>query len=318
MENRNGQENESESSFTVQKLTPIERLGISPVLFAFLSLIAVFVLYQIVGGIITLIAFGFQPTAKNIFGYRIATGIGQLLFILIPTLILARLVSFRPGEYLRISLPDVRTVIVPLVGIFSLQQMLQVYLIFQEKIPLPEQLQSWMQKFKDIFDQLYKILVGSNSVPELFWVIVVIALIPAVSEEFLFRGLIQRSFEKTVTPLRSAIVTGIIFGAYHMNPFSFVPLAVIGIYLGFLTMRTGSVWVSVVAHFFNNLLACVALYLKIDDDYVVLGKSGEMTAGVLLLTFWIFGIIFLLSMIYFLKITKPAVPSSAPGDAHLT
>lgn len=299
--------NRIELTSTEFRVPFIERLGISPVLFAFLSLIFIFVLYQIVGGIITIVAFGYKPTNENVTGYRVATGLGQILFILIPTLILVRLVSFNPKEYLRLKSTKFLTFIIPLVGMFSLQQMLQVYMIFQERIPLPEQIQSIIDQFKDLIEEIYKVLVASNSVSELSGVIIIVALIPAVAEEFLFRGLIQRNFEKNLTPLRSAIVTGIIFGAYHMNPFSFVPLAVIGIYLGFLTMRTGSLWVSVGAHFFNNFLACFALFLKFEDDYVILGNASEMSPGILLFTFWAFGVIFFVSMYYFLKITKPTI-----------
>ena len=298
-------------SIEVQAISPppriplVERFGISPVLFAFLSLIFIFILYQLIGGIITLLIFGMQPTSNNIFGYRLATGLGQILFILIPTLILVRFVSFTPREYFRLKLPTFQTVIVPLIGIFSLQQVLQIYLIFQEKIPLPENIQSMLEKFKTMFEELYKQLVATNSVPELLWVILIIALIPAVAEEFMFRGLIQRSLEKGLNPVRGVILTGIIFGAYHLNPFSFIPLVIIGIYLGFLTMRSGSIWVSVVTHFFNNLFACLALYLNLKDDYIVVGNANDMSVGSLVITFWFFGVTFILTTYYFLRITKP-------------
>ena len=284
----------------------IERFGISPVIFAFLTLIFIFVLYHLVGGIITLLIFGMKPTSYNIFGFRLATGLGQIFFILIPTLILVRLISFKPVEYFRLKLPTLQTVLVPLVGIFSLQQVLQIYLIFQEKIPLPENIQSMIDKFKAMFEELYKQLVVAHSVPELLWVIFIIALIPAVAEEFMFRGLIQRSFENGLNPVRGVILTGIIFGAYHLNPFSFIPLVIIGIYLGFLTLRSGSIWVSVVTHFFNNMLACLSLYFNMKDDYVVMGNADGMSTGNLIFTFWLFGVIFILSTYYFLKITKPS------------
>ncbi len=297
---------EDQNSIFPQRQTIVERLGISHVLFALLSLIFIFILYQIVGGIITLLVFGMKPTPDNIFGYRLATGLGQIIFILVPTLVFVRFVSFTPREYFRVKLPALQTVIVPLIGIFSLQQVLQIYLIFQEKIPLPENIQLMLEKFKTMFEELYKQLVSTNSVPELLWVVLIIALIPAVAEEFMFRGLIQRSFEKGTTPVRGVIITGIIFGAYHMNPFSFIPLVIIGIYLGFLAMRSGSIWVSVVTHFFNNFLACLALYLQLKDDYVVVGNADDMSVGSLIATFWFFGVIFILSTYYFLKITKPA------------
>src|SRR5208283_2979510 len=155
---------------------------------------------------------------------------------------------------------NVKTFFIPLVGIFSLQIMLQIYLVFQERIPLPPELEHQLEEFKQLMDEAYKLLVNSNSIPELFWVIFVIALIPAIAEELLFRGLVQRSFEKSMSPMRAAIATGIIFAGYHLNPSSFVPLAVIGIYLGFLAMRADSLWVSMATHFYNNALATIVFY----------------------------------------------------------
>ncbi|MDI6765647.1 MAG: type II CAAX endopeptidase family protein [Bacteroidota bacterium] len=283
----------------------IERHRISPISFALISLMVIFVLYQIVGGALTLLIFGLKPTVENITGFRLATGISQIIFILIPSLLLVRLASITPKEYIRWKLPTLQTFVVPMIGIFSLQQMLQIYLIFQERLPLPDELQSMMEKFKQLFEELYKLIVASTSIPELFWVIFIVALIPAISEEILFRGLVQRSIEKSLTPMRGVIITGIIFGAYHLNPFSFIPLVIIGIYLGYITMRSGSIWVAIGAHFYNNLFACISMFLNLKDDYVIVGNASEMDFLSLMLLFWFFGIIFLISILYFIKITKP-------------
>jgi uncharacterized protein len=282
----------------------IERYGISPVLFAFTTLILVFILYQIVGGVITILIFGYTPTAHNLFGFRLATGIGQIVFLLLPTILLTRLATFQPREYLRLIKPNLRSVLVSLVGIFSLQQMLQIYMVAQDRIPFPEPVLRQMSEFKQIIEEMYKQLVSSQSIPELLWVILVVALIPAVAEELLFRGLVQRSFERGLTPMRGVLITGIIFGAYHLNPFSFVPLAALGMYLGYITMRTGSIVTSMVGHCYNNLFASIALYMNLSDDYVVAGNANEMSLLALLVTFWFFGVVFLITLYYFNLITK--------------
>jgi membrane protease YdiL (CAAX protease family) len=297
------------------RLTILERYGISPVLFAFLSLLLVFFLYQIVGGIVTVLLFGIQPTEQHVFGYRLTTGIAELLLILVPTIALVHLISFAPAKFLRLRPASVQSFIFPLIGIFSLQQMLQVYLIFQDRIPLPPDVQSSMQQFKDMMDQLYKLLASSNTVPELLWVILIVAFIPAIAEEFLFRGLVQRSFEKAVSPMRAAVMTGIIFGAYHLNPFSFVPLVALGVYLGFVAYRADSLWASVATHFYNNALACISLYFSLRDDYVIIGNANEMSIGSLLFTFWLFGVVFLVSTYYFIVITRrPVLDESAANE----
>ena len=305
--------NEQEVSPVVQELTPpfprtfLERHGISPILFAFLSLIIVFLLYQIIGGLLTILFFGLKPTPNNVIGFRFGTGLAQILFLLVPTLLLVRFASFRPKEYLRIRSTDVKMLIIPFVGIFSLQQILQIYLVFQEKIPLPESIEKINQQFKQLFEEAYKLLAGSHSLQELLIVIVIVALIPAVCEELLFRGLVMRSFEEGLGSGRGVMLSGVIFGAYHLNPFTFIPLAILGVYLGFIAYRANSVWVSAAAHFYNNAFACIALYLQWDDDAVVTGNPNDMSLPMLLATLWFFGVIFLVSTYYFIHLTKQRV-----------
>lgn len=298
------------------RLPFIERHGISPVLFGCLSLACVFVTYQIVGGTVSFLIFGGEPSPDRISGYRLATALAEILLLLAPTLILVRFVTLSPRSFLRLNVPDIRTLLVPLVGIFSLEEMLQIYLVFQEKIPLPERFQTIVRDFKELVEHMYRLLLASNSVPELVWVIIVIAVVPALTEEFLFRGLIQRSFEKGLGPVRAIVLTGIIFGAYHLNPFSFVPLAVLGIYLGFIAHRANSLWSSVAAHFYNNAFACVATFFHVDQDSVVVGDPEKLSLGALLAAFWFFGVVFLVTTFYFIRITAPR--REEPGSGTLS
>jgi uncharacterized protein len=300
----------------LRPMTVIERLNLSPLVFALLSLVLVFVLYQVVGGLLTLVLFGLKPIQSQAMGFRIATGVGQIVFIFIPTLLLVRFVTFDPVEYLRLKLPDFRVPALALIGIFSLQQVLQIMLVFQDKIPIPNAVERFLEPIKQMIEEMYMMLVGSTTIPELLLVIFIVAFIPAIAEEFLFRGLVQRSFERVLGSWKGVVLAGVIFGAYHLNPFSFIPLALLGIYLGFLTMRSESIWVSVVAHFFNNAVACIAIYLNIDEDAVVTGNPIAMPLKELLFTIVLFSAIFAISTYYIFKITKKPPPEliSFPPD----
>ncbi len=289
--------------------TFIRKHGISPVAFAFLALIGVFILYQFVGGLIILMVFGFKPDAGNVLGFRLANGVGELLFILVPATLLTRLASSDAKEFLRVRRASLGTLVLPLVGIFSLQQLLQMYLFFQEKIPLPQSIAPYVQQFKDLIEETMKLLVTARSIPELILVIIVIALIPALTEEFMFRGLVQRSFEQGLGPRKSILLTGIIFGVYHLNPFSIVPLVLLGVYLGFLVFRANSIVVSIAAHFYNNAIACVAAYIQ-RDDYLVTGNPNEMSIGYLTGNAVIFLLLFGISTFYFIQITRRQTPEA--------
>jgi len=188
--------------------------------------------------------------------------------------------------------------------------------VLQDKLPLPEEFARQLEQYREIVESSMKMLVEASSVPELLWVILVIALIPAVVEEFLFRGLVQRSIERGSSPLHAAVVTGVVFGAYHLIPSSIVPLSLLGVYLGFLSYRSDSLWVAVIAHFFNNAVACVATYLRVDGAAVVTGDPKEMSLAMLLGTLWFFGILLVLTTYYFIRVTgvRDEDPHASPGS----
>ncbi len=283
----------------------IERYNISPVLFGMIALAGIFVAYQVIGGLVTYFLIGALPAPGEIGIYRLTTSLGEILLVFLPTLLLVRMATRSPERFLRLRAPDPRALLIPIVGIFSLQQILQIYLVLQDKIPLPSEVQNLVRQFKELFDELYTKLLSANSPAELAAVILVVALVPAVTEELLFRGLIQRLFEKGLGPARGIVLTGIIFGAYHLNPFSLVPLAALGVYLGFIAYRADSLWVSVAAHFYNNAMACFASYFHMDQDAVVTGDPAKLPPLLLIGTALFFGILFAASTAAFLRVTTP-------------
>ncbi|MDI6804379.1 MAG: CPBP family intramembrane metalloprotease [Bacteroidota bacterium] len=279
----------------------LERHNISPVLFSFISLIILFTTYQIIGGALAYLFFQGQINEQTVNGIRWLTVFSQIIFLLVPTILLTKLASTNIRDYLRFKSTSLIQIILAMFGMFALGQMLQVYLTVQDMIPLPESIQPFVESIKKSIEQLYKQVAGASNIQELFFVLFVIAVVPAFAEEFLFRGLVQRSLERGLTPLKGVIFTGIIFGAFHLNPFTFVPLAIIGIYLGFLVLKSGSLMVPIAAHFFNNAIAVFAIYLKYDEDALITGKPSAMSPEILLLSFVFFLLVFFIIMYYFIR-----------------
>ena len=110
---------------------------LSPATFVMLSLIGVFILYQVIAGGLMLILAGGEIKADTVTLVRWSTLIGQLLFLLVPTLILTYLRYGSLREPLRFRWPDPVQLVVVLAGIFAFQQVMQGYLLLQEAIPLP-------------------------------------------------------------------------------------------------------------------------------------------------------------------------------------
>ncbi len=88
--------------------------------------------------------------------------------------------------------------------------------------------------------------------------LLVIAVIPAIGEELLFRGVIQKLLIRWFGNVHWAIfVTSFIFSAMHIQFLSFLPRFFLGMVLGYLFYWSGSVWLTILVHFINNALATI-------------------------------------------------------------
>jgi membrane protease YdiL (CAAX protease family) len=102
-----------------------------------------------------------------------------------------------------------------------------------------------------------------NSVPDLLLGLLVIALLPGIGEELVFRGLIQNELWRGTKNVHVAIwVSAFIFSAIHTQFFGFVPRMLLGALFGYLYYWSGNLLIPMFAHFFNNAFGVVALYLE--------------------------------------------------------
>ena len=110
--------------------------------------------------------------------------------------------------------------------------------------------------------KITKLLLGSTAVSDLLINLLVIAIIPAIGEELLFRGVIQKQFIALTESKGAAVVlTSLLFSALHMQFFGFLPRFALGVLLGFLYVWSGSLWLPIMAHFFNNATAVILVWL---------------------------------------------------------
>lgn len=94
------------------------------------------------------------------------------------------------------------------------------------------------------------------------------AIVPALVEEFAFRGLIMgilRRFGDGFAVITSAVLFGIMHGNFEQMPFAFL----VGLSLGFIAIKSGSIWTAVAVHFFNNLISVLI-------DYALSGFSSNI------------------------------------------
>lgn len=274
-EDQKDSKNQTETNRNRKSIHDIYPL-ISPVAAAFLGLIGGFFLYQFIGGMLTLVIFGFDLESAPVNSLRLLTVAGQVLFILLPALLFAKWIYGDVSDIILLKLPQYMELTLFSIGIIILIPLLQSYLYIQNYfIEYLAANSEMVNSFKNLFDSLnelvdktYGNLLMADSIPEMFLVIIVIAIVPSVCEEVMFRGYIQRSFEFKMKPIWAILITAIFFGVYHFNPYGLFPLIVLGFYFGFAAYISKSLIVPIFLHFLNNFGA-VILYFIIGDDELI-------------------------------------------------
>ncbi len=122
--------------------------------------------------------------------------------------------------------------------------------------------EDWAQNMEEKLKIGVDYLINFTSLTHFIVAFLVIGIIPAVGEELLFRGLIQNLFVRVFKNHHIAIwVTGLSFAAIHLQFYGVAPRMLLGVVFGYLYHWSGNLTVAMVAHFINNGLALVILYL---------------------------------------------------------
>lgn len=123
-------------------------------------------------------------------------------------------------------------------------------------------LEDWMLATEEQAGKITRLILGGDGFGDLLINLLVIAVIPAIGEELLFRGVIQKQFSELAQSRGAAVVlTAFLFSALHMQFFGFLPRFVLGIFLGYLYLWSGSLWLPIAAHFINNAGAVLLSWL---------------------------------------------------------
>ncbi len=280
------QEHRSTDENTEIKIDPDNDVQplISPIGAAFIGLIGGFFLYQIVGALLTVLILGMNLEAVPANSMRLMTMAGQILFILLPALLFSKWIYIDVGKIIRIRKPEWKELGLFTVGIIILTPLLQSYLYIQNYfLEIFAQNSSFFNSAKTFFDTLnqmvektYGNLLSASNILELLLVILVVSIVPAISEEAMFRGFVQRSFELKLKPYLAIFLTALFFSAYHFNPYGLIPLFILGAYFGFAAYKSKSLVIPMIMHFLNNFSAVILYYIIGNDELI---KSDAKAGG---------------------------------------
>lgn len=173
--------------------------------------------------------------------------------------VLAYLYAEHPKQYLYLDQkPRLITILWGLGILLCVSPFVNLSGLLNEQIKLPESLGSverWMKSSEDFAHFVVQKMVDDSGASA--WVnYVVIAVIPALVEELLFRGALQRLSIKLTKNVHWGIwLSAAVFSAIHMQFYGFIPRMLLGALFGYLVYYSGSLWISIGLHFLNNTLA---------------------------------------------------------------
>ena len=114
--------------------------------------------------------------------------------------------------------------------------------------------------------------------------ILMVALTPALCEELLFRGYVQSRLTRVFPPILGILFSSITFAAFHMDPVHVIAVIPLGLFLGWLTWQSGSLFPAMLAHFGNNLVSVLAIIVAPTPDSNTFSLPAlEFTLGIILL-----------------------------------
>ena len=246
----------------------------------------------------------------------------HLGMFVVPAIVFAALVSTNWRKYLGFlpikTVFAVGTVFVMLASLPAINAL--SWLNMQMQFP------DFMSGIEDVFGgmeegaaELTKAITHTDSVWIFIFNIIVVAMLPAIGEEMIFRGALMPILIKWTGKKHTGVwVSAALFSAMHMQFYGFLPRMMLGALLGYLFLWSRSLWSPIFAHFTNNALAVFLLFMisrgDISED---LDTFTPGTSDVVLLVFSVIAVSGILYALYRIK-SDEVLPSLIPVEEEDT
>lgn len=204
----------------------------------------------------------YVPEHANVI--RVLQFLSTLVMFCLPALAYARICHQKPFAHLgfdhQIKIAQVGIVIavmlacLPIVGALS---------NLTEMLPFSKATFAKFKAAEDEYNAQVSIIGKMDDFPEFILSLFMLAILPALFEEVMFRGAVQNLFSRWwKMPILAIIVTSILFSAVHFSYLGFLSRFALGFVLGWMFYRTGNLWLNIIAHAANNAVALTALYIS--------------------------------------------------------
>ena len=198
--------------------------------------------------------------------FMLSLAAAQVFFLLVPTIRLAARHRLGLGTVLRFSSPPRHFLIYTSLLALCVFVLSTVWMSLQELYLVPDFLRSIYDSWAEANDIFTEHLLVGESIPLLLLGLLTVALVPAICEELFFRGLVQRSFEGELAPRTAIWITALLFALIHMQPILLIPLTGLGLLLGYLAWRSGSILPAILLHLLFNAMQFLTGNLLLSEE----------------------------------------------------
>lgn len=224
--------------------------------------------------------------------------INQIGIFILPVGAYSLFVSTSAGNYLKLDhKPTAVSLLIVGLMVYSILPFLNYMAEFNQNIVLPEAfwgIEQWMKEKELQAAHLTEIFLKTNSISGLSINLFIVALIPAIGEELLFRGVLLRLLKEMTKSIHLAvIISALLFSAIHLQFYGFLPRFLLGLILGYSFVFTRNLWVPIFLHFVNNASSVIIYYLhyngfiKISMENFGASPNPVFIIGSLLATLWL-------------------------------
>lgn len=207
--------------------------------------------------------------------------IGLFIF---PAILFLKLSTNKPMEliYWRKNISLILSLAV-IVLLISFMPVINLFISLNEALVFPEFMAGIEASFRSMEDSalaLTEALIKMDNVSDFLYLTLLVAILPAIGEELMFRGVIQRLLTVQFKNYHWGIWgSAFLFSAMHFQFYGFLPRMLLGALFGYMLVYTGNIVYPMIAHFFNNFASLIIAYLiqhgKIPDEVDTVGANYE-------------------------------------------
>jgi uncharacterized protein len=200
-----------------------------------------------------------HPDAEGLPIIQILQAVQTISMFIIPAFLAAFFFGQHTLSYLRLNKKP--AAIITFAAILSMIAWIPVInftAAINSRLDLPKSMdfiENEMKVLRDNYNQLTNLFLQTKSAGGLISNLLIMAMLPAIGEELLFRGIFQRLFSEWTKNIHlGIIIASLLFSFFHFEFFGFLPRFLLGLFFGYLLIWTASIWIPIFAHFTNNAI----------------------------------------------------------------